>query len=198
MTGRIICLLGKSRAGKDTFAGLLEHELYFPLVARIKFAAPMKYALEYLYDLEDGALEDQEVRKSKVPGLDVTYLDLMVAAYHNWRAVDPYIVLRKTLRRIETCLAEGYTVILTDLRSPEEALELNRIAHKCPLHLGILSRAEAANVTSDESLPDNISTLMAMAHTTQVVNNNKDIEYLAVQAKTFINRVFLYERKNAS
>jgi hypothetical protein len=198
MTGRIICLLGKSRAGKDTFAGLLEKELYTPLVTRPKFAAPMKTVLEYLYDLPENSLEDQEVRKSKVPGLDKTYLDIMVAAYHNWRAVDPYIVLRKTLKTIKDKLTNGYTVILTDLRSPEEALEINKLSHQYPLHLGIVSRAEAVGMPSDESLPDNISTLMSNAHTTQVVNNNKDLAYLESQAKTFINRVFLYERKTAS
>lgn len=191
MTGRIICLLGKSRAGKDSFASLLAEGTHN--VSRPKFSEPMKHCLEYLYDLPPGALEDPEVRGSKVPGLDKTYLDVMVGAYYSWRQTDPYIVLRKVLKHIERLLELGDTVILTDLRSPEEALEIKKLSQRYPLHLAILHRKEAIARPSDESLTENISALMGCARCIQVVDNNLDLEHLQKQANIFKHRIYLNE-----
>lgn len=144
----IICIVGKSRSGKDTLAKYLEGR-------KLKFADPAKRMLEQWYGLLPGDMEKPEVRDRLVPGsTTTTYLDILVKSYHFWLSVDPLAPKYPTIREIEKTLVAGTPVILTDVRMPQEVeYILDRLY--CPLYVIRINRPGCPDVSSDESLEDN-------------------------------------------
>lgn len=171
----IICILGKSRAGKDTLASFLTG-------SKIKFAGIAKRTFEQWYGLNKGDLERSEVRNAQVPDLDgVTYLDIMVRAYHAWRAIDPYLTIRPTIKQIQAELGADKPVIITDVRSPEELTSLLKLP--CPLFAVYIRRDGCPEVTSDEHLEANWQRLVSEADEVFSIVNSGNLDILKAKAR---------------
>lgn len=146
----IICIVGKSRSGKDTLAKYLEGR-------KLKFADPAKRVLEQWYGMPEGYMELPEVRDRLVPNGGITYLQVLVEMYHFWQRVDPLAPKYPTIREMHRSLADDIPVILTDVRMPQEiavVLDLNY-----PLYAIRVNRPGCPDVSSDESLEDNWESL---------------------------------------
>lgn len=150
----IICIVGKSRSGKDTLASYLEGKL-------LRFSAPAKRMVEQWYGLNEGDMELTEVRDRLVPGGDITYLQVLIEMYHFWRRVDPLAPKYPTIREIKKTLAEGTPVIINDIRMPQEVEVVVNLG--CPVYAIRVNRPGCPDVSSDESLEDNWESLSICA-----------------------------------
>lgn len=116
MMKNILIITGKSDAGKDTIATILQ-EINGEIV-NVKFSYPMKKMLAYVYSVDVGQFEDKERRMEKVPGEDFTYADLMTRAFKHFRAIDDKMMIRKVIHNVEKNVSTG--VVITDMRTPSE------------------------------------------------------------------------------
>lgn len=111
-----IVILGYSNAGKDTTAQAIAKRL--PNVVNRKFSQPMKDALEMLYELPKGFLEDRHNRGRFIAHLGITYHELMIRCWKYWNLCDPMMGKHKV---INEAIAHDGVNIFTDIRSIPEA-----------------------------------------------------------------------------
>ncbi|MFB2876880.1 hypothetical protein [Floridanema aerugineum] len=183
----IIVILGNSGAGKDTVTEVLKAEVGNCIVH--KWSAPMKRMLEYAYDLPTGSLEDREIRSQEVPDMPgVTYLDLMVRCFEFFPKIDPLMMIRKVFRAIQSDVKnKGKIVISNDLRNPLEAEAIANLAIYYPLHIIRVERKGCKGLKSDKFLKTNYQTLLKVAKTAHIVNNNGTLNDLKQATKMLIN-----------
>jgi hypothetical protein len=105
--------MGYSGAGKDTLCREMQKLIR---AANVKWSRPMKDMFEMVYDLPAGFLDDPEKRLEKLPGTDISYLDVMVKAFEFFPQIDPHMMTRKVTKLIKQMLMSR-TVILTDTRN---------------------------------------------------------------------------------
>ena len=183
----IICIVGKSRSGKDTLANYLEGR-------KLKFADPAKRMLESWYGLLPGDMEKPEVRDRLVPSsTTTTYLDILIKSYHFWLSVDPLAPKYPTIREIEKTLAEGTPVILTDVRMTQEVQYVVDLPY--PLYAIRVNRPGCPDVSSDESLEDNWESLSIAANAYFEFDNTGSIADLvdcAMELQADINNDLYY------
>lgn len=111
----IYVINGFSSAGKDTAA------LAFSDAKTIKFAAPGKRALEFMYGLEPGFLDNRDKRNRVAPfSGGKTYLEVLIQFLkHKDKLVGPDLFPAQVrLEMIKALAASDITI--TDMRSPEE------------------------------------------------------------------------------
>lgn len=194
----IISIHGYSRSGKDTLASYLKG-------AKIKFSAPMKRAFESWYGLAPMALEDPVVRASEVPGrTGVTYLGVMIKAYHAWQDIDPLLTTRPTIRKIKRCLEQNQPVILTDLRLPVEVSEVIALAY--PIATVGVFRLASTYETSDRHWKFNVKRLKEAGALYTGIDNNGSLDDLKKAAQgvetlvkdSIVNKSSFSEVLNAS
>lgn len=162
----IICIVGKSRSGKDTLAKYLEGKL-------LRFSAPAKRMLESWYGLNAGDMELTAVRESLIPGGDITYLQVLIEMYHFWLKVDPLAPKYPTIREIEKTLAEGTPVIINDIRMPQEVEVVVNLGY--PIYAVRVNRPGVPDVSSDASLEDNWESLSIVSENYYELDNTGTI-----------------------
>jgi hypothetical protein len=192
---KIIVVLGVSRAGKDTVASIIQNHIPIKL---IKFSATMKRMMEYAYCLPDGALEQDCYRNTVVPHLHqqgTTYLDLMVKSFTHMREIDPYIMFPRTEYEINKALKDGFSVCLTDIRSPQEVDLILGLAKNFELDLLYVNRPGIEPLESDKHLSENYLTLSGEAQRTIQFNNTGDITHLESQVLHYLE-VYLGVKTN--
>lgn len=180
----IICVVGKSRSGKDTLAKYLEGRV-------LKFASPAKRVIEQWYGLDKGDMELPEVRDRFVPSGDITYLQVLIEMYHFWLKVDPLAPKYPTIREIEKTLAEGTPVILTDARMPQEVAFVVNLGY--PIYAIRVNRPGCPDVSSDVSLEDNWESLSIGANAYFEFDNTgaiADLVDFAVELQSDITQDF--------
>lgn len=188
MTFRIVNILGVSRSGKDTLRGYLEAEC--KSLVSLKFSYPMKRFCEDLYGLGWGALEDPDVRSSKVPGHPegITFLEWMVRSAKHFRAVDPNIMVTPTLRDANAVLDSGRSVVFTDCRFQNEleaiwALAAERDLKILSIHVtrsGVVPQASDSEVLKLVAASQTMARLLGHGDLTL---ENKDLDTLKDYAK---------------
>lgn len=178
-TPKILVIMGYSRVGKDSTAKELQAIAKSPLV-NVKFSQPMKAVLEYLYELPSGSLNDNQYRQRVIPGSSdgTTFLDVMVRSFDSFRSLDKNIMLHRTEPRIESELAQGNSVLLTDLRTHEEAQLVARLASQYPLHLLRIYRLSVTPKESDRYVDELQSYLNSYANRTTEIWNNRSLPEL--------------------
>lgn len=185
-TQQLLVILGVSRSGKDTLAKIA---LSVSPGTNVKFSAPMKRVYEYLYDLPEGSLDDDQTRFLEVPGLPgVTYLDIMIRAFKTWPQVDPYLCIRKTRKTIDSALSQGLSVVFTDIRNPAEVETLKDVIRNTdvPLRVIRLDRETAKEKASDVHLETSFRELSNLAITTGTLSNNGSVEDLERAYRSFL------------
>lgn len=185
---KVLVILGYSRVGKDTAAKEFLRVAKNPLV-NTKFSGPMKVVLEYLYSLPPGALNKDYYRDLEVPGLKdgTTYLDLMVKSFDSFRGLDKNIMLHRTGPDIRLDLDYHKSVMLTDLRTQEEADLVARLASRNPIYLLRLYRDGSKPKDSDRYV-DDLETYLAPYCQRRTAIWNRDLpdflRFLAGYAET--------------
>jgi hypothetical protein len=139
-----IIVLGNSNSGKDTVFSLLSDRFD---VANFKFSSPMKAALEMLYTLPKGALEDKAFRNTLVPHLGVTWNDLMIKCWEHWNQVDPWMGKQKV---IKDAIWVEHLPVFTDIRHIMEFAKVRHSFNPLVIHL---VRDEAEAKPSDVNVP---------------------------------------------
>jgi hypothetical protein len=121
MTKPIIYVFaGYSGAGKDTCAFLL------PNTRNVKFNAPGKRALEQIYGLQRGYLDDRGLRQNIAPHSGgKTYLQVLIDfCEHKDLLVGPKLFPAQVAVTIKETLENGQDVAVTDMRCREELYAL--------------------------------------------------------------------------
>lgn len=112
----IFGLTGRARSGKDT-AALALRPLGF---VRVAFADPMRDMLRAI-GLRDEDMEG-DAKERPVPHLGLSYRRLAQTLGTEWgRALDPDLWIKVARSRIERVIAEGRSVVVTDIRFDNEA-----------------------------------------------------------------------------
>jgi hypothetical protein len=125
----IVNVMGYSGAGKDTYSSALVDQLTRRGIDStiLKWSAPMKYMLAWVYDIEMTQLEDKAFRLQELPHLPgVTWGELMVRTFEYFPQVDPLMMQQKVSKQIDEAWDNGQVVILNDTRNRPEAEYLKR------------------------------------------------------------------------
>lgn len=112
---KIISIFGYSNAGKGTVAAMLC--MLDDRFHHSKFARPMKVELERQYGLSEGMLEHRSM-KGQLCEPGVTYLDKMVALYHQRSRY--HMLPRSTNRLVSHCMLYGLIPVFDDCRNLRE------------------------------------------------------------------------------
>lgn len=114
---RLIGLTGPARSGKDTTAEILVREAGF---VRIAFADPLR---DFVRRLLGYTPEDLETRKEDPTEFGPSPREMMQTLGTEWgrETISPELWLRVARREIEANLAAGRSVVLSDVRFPNEA-----------------------------------------------------------------------------
>lgn len=186
---KVLVILGYSRVGKDTAAKELLKLAVNPLV-NTKFSKPMKVVLEYLYSLPPGALNRDYYRNLEVPSMTdgTTYLDLMVKSFDVFRGLDKNIMLHLTGPDIRLDLDYHKSVMLTDLRTHEEADLVARLASRNPVYLLRIHRPGVTPKESDRYVDELESYLAPHCQRRTAIWNDQELtkfqKLLGVYAQT--------------
>lgn len=145
---RVFVLMGYSGAGKDT---LCQQLLRIIDGINLKWSRPMKDMLEAHYGLPKGFLEDRMKRLEPVPGHPdgISWLDLMIRAFHYIPMVDPLIYIRKVRQQALEALEVGQEVIFTDTRNYTELEVIQELSEKYLIVPVWISRSGASPKDSD-------------------------------------------------
>jgi len=156
MKGQVVCVVGKTRSGKDSIAKVILKELG-DRAALIKFADPCKRYVEEVYNLPHGAMELEEYRQSLIPGTNKTFLDLLKHSFSAYDSVDAMFWKHKTFRDITDAILFDKIVILSDIRHPSEANFVTQLS--CPVTLVRVDRDGCELIEPDKHLKANWSML---------------------------------------
>lgn len=184
----IIAVLGYSDSGKDSVATMLNKVLG---ARNIKWSAPMKHMLEYVYNLPEGILEDKTFRSTLVPGHpdSITWSELMVRCFEYFPKIDPHMMLQRVRLDIKTCLQNSTPVVLTDTRNLTEVHHICQLSAITPLYTVALSRDEAKMKPSDRGLNRNLSELVTFSRMSFHINNNGSLEDLQATVNKLITKI---------
>lgn len=111
-----LCLCGLSGAGKDTVGDHLERAHGF---RRVAIADPLKRHVQQLFDLSEEQLWGEQ-RNTRHARLGRTPRELYQAFGDMCRGLDPEIWIRLWCEAVCTALADGHSVVCTDLRTLPE------------------------------------------------------------------------------
>lgn len=111
-----LCLCGLSGAGKDTVGDYLERAHGFH---RVAIADPLKRHVQQLFDLSDDQLWGEQ-RNTPHARLGRTPRELYQVFGDMCRNLDPEIWIRLWCDAVGTALANGHSVVCTDLRTLPE------------------------------------------------------------------------------
>jgi hypothetical protein len=120
MTNTIYVFSGYSGAGKDTAAAAVPNSI------NIKFSAPAKRALEKIYTLPEGFLDDRELRQQIAPHSGMrTYLEVLIDFWkHRDQLVGADFFPQQVKEQALAVLGSGQDVTITDLRNWNESAVL--------------------------------------------------------------------------
>lgn len=184
---KLYVVFGLSGAGKDTVYELLRDELGSENCVNVKFSGLMKCTFEEWYGVPAGSFDDREFRERFVPGRNVTYLDVMVKAYHAWDEIDPALTVRPTERLIRQHLESGVNVVVTDCRKHTEAESLVAVGYEYGVEVVyVYGRVGEMRKSSDmlmEELRDRVVCVTDIQTHLELVNTG-DIRHLIKQMKT--------------
>ena len=115
MKPKIYVFSGYSGAGKDSAASVLTANV-------VKFASPGKRALEFIYHLPSGFMDDRVARQQIAPHSDgKTYLEVLIEFWkHRDLLVGDQLFGEQTKAEILGCLLSGRDVTVTDMRNRNE------------------------------------------------------------------------------
>ena len=115
MKSKIHVFSGYSGAGKDSAASMLTAKV-------VKFASPGKKALEFIYHLPSGFMDDRVARQQIAPHSDgKTYLEVLIEFWrHRNLVVGDTLFGEQTKAYILGCLELGQDVAVTDMRNRNE------------------------------------------------------------------------------
>ena len=144
-----VVLMGVSGAGKDTIFSALNA---CTKMVNIKFAAPMKRMMEYVYSLPPCSLEERDLRTYRIPGHPdgITYGEMMVRCYKYFPAIDPMMMVRKVWLEAADAVKDS-PVVFTDIRNHEEVKAVLEL--QVPIYLAKVIRPGAFPKDSDLKLP---------------------------------------------
>lgn len=118
---KLLHLVGNSGSGKDTVASIISSNTEAP-VEVIKFSRGFKGCLEHLYNLPEYSLDYPETKAQKVPGMELTFLEVLILGWSDsQKTIFGQVWLSYAANKIQTALDKGHIVILTDLRQEYEA-----------------------------------------------------------------------------
>lgn len=192
---KILCVIGKSGAGKDTLASaIIDMTEGKKRYGVHKFAAPGKRLFEKLYSLEEGFMDDRVRRLQICPGGETSYLQRFIFWFHNQSNIfPPGLFLKLAMKALHKDLSVLDTIIFTDLRTPQEAKQLTEFCVKYNVELTtvLLVSPGSEHQTSDMHLDLNLSILTRSAKSKPpiVLINDKSIPiyYITKQLISQIN-----------
>ena len=156
-TKRIILISGYARSGKDSLANALEKELAHLEPVRVKFADPLKRAVQLvLNDLGlghiDAFTEDEELKKILRP--------LMVEVGKCARTIDKDVFVRAAWRDISDLFQNGKSVaIVPDLRYSNEIERFKEWAYVTDVTINHLRICRMGNEAANEEELQSICSL---------------------------------------
>lgn len=115
-SSRYLCLCGLSGAGKDTVGDHLERAHGF---RRVAIADPLKWHVQRLFGLRHDQLWGDQ-RNTPDARLHRTPRELYQAFGDMCRSLDPEIWIRLWCEAVREALADGHSVVCTDLRTLPE------------------------------------------------------------------------------
>lgn len=112
----VYVFMGNSGAGKDTAASVLDSAKV------VKFAAPGKRTIEFIYGLSFGYLDDRDLRLNIAPHSgNRTYLQVLIDFWkHRDIVLGPDLYGKQTQVEIVDCLLQGRDVVINDMRNYNE------------------------------------------------------------------------------
>lgn len=178
----IIGLTGKKQSGKTTAAD------YFVLIHGCReesFAAPLKQMAQILLGTDAGYFGSDEVKKiSVIPEWGVTGRQLLqIMGTELFRNELPKHLPQlqgvwvKRLQRILSSIGPNETVVVPDVRFPDEAEMIRKLGGKI---VKIVAKSNAASSTDDHESENQV---IEYDH---IITNNKDTEFF-VQLDCLIN-----------
>lgn len=178
---RVFVVMGYSGAGKDT---LCQQLLRIIDGVNLKWSRPMKDMLEAHYNLPLGFLDDRMKRLEPVPNHPdgISWLDLMIRAFHHLPAIDPLICVRKVKQQAIEALKAGKEVVFTDTRNHTELEVIQEISQDYLVVPVWISRPGVCPKESDCHQLE-IYRLLSEKHQGHMVNNNGTIWALEEIAK---------------
>lgn len=170
----LICLVGRRRSGKDTFAQYFVDTLGYRAMA---LAEIPKRETSKVYGLPTSLLwwEDNKDRAHHADPTK-TYRDLLIEYANARRAVDPDVWVNLLLEEIKPRLARGENVIVTDVRFPNEAELLHAAG-------GILIKIERPIVPVFCDLADNSVDAIDSGLLHRTIVNNRGVNDLWCEAR---------------
>jgi hypothetical protein len=137
---KLIGILGKAGAGKDTVRGILEAEHAYTGLA---FADPMREMLQRLFDvakLPDQYRTSRTLKETPLPELQISYRQMMQKLGTEWgRSLKEDLWVRLAKSRVEADSSKNYCI--SDVRFKNEAAWIKNQG-------GVLWRVERPNVDS--------------------------------------------------
>jgi energy-coupling factor transporter ATP-binding protein EcfA2 len=112
----VIGIVGPAGSGKSTLAKYVARQYKS---VRLSFATPLKRAVEEIFGLLRGALDDQDVKASIEPITGMTYRELLVSFGTEGRKLNPELWVKLLLQQIKQ--NEWKVVVIDDVRHANEA-----------------------------------------------------------------------------
>lgn len=146
----LFLVVGNSGSGKDTVADVL------PAI-NVKFAAPGKRALEQIYGLTSGFLDDRALRQQVAPHSGgKTYLDVLIDLWeHRSKIIGPDLFPQQVAKKIGGYLENSLNVVVTDLRSKEEL----QVIYDAGATIVVIQLNGGTPLKSDNYLPEALRAL---------------------------------------
>lgn len=188
----IVVFHGLSGVGKDTATReVMRYEGFMYEADIIKFSRPMKMALANLLGVEVSKLEDRDYRNTKLPGLGVTPLDLMIRSFEFLPMLHPELMvynIRQSLERlIEDSKYQDHVLVFNDVRLPKEVTLIQEAMERHSyqlLHVDI-QRPGVEPMPSDTHYHGVSEALSYMAHRRFTLYNNWEVQ----QVHSKVNRI---------
>lgn len=125
---RIIGLVGRAGAGKDTVAGYLEARHSWE---RVGFADPILHmvcALMQDADADFAYAVEPSMKEQPMPTIGISYRRIAQTLGTDWgRRLDPDLWVRLAEYRARRCIEVGLSVAISDVRFPNEADMVRRM-----------------------------------------------------------------------
>lgn len=192
---RIYVLSGVSGAGKDMLAKYLME--FDNDVVLVQWSAIAKRTYERWYNIPKGSLDDREFRLRQIPGMDKTYLQVLIDAYHAWNDIDPRLTIRPTLRVINRLLKDGKDVVITDTRKKEEADDLVELVNRSRVielfNVHVFGREGEAALSSDDNLDYNLRKLRECSSSDLSFVNSAGVDKVANFATELLLKGYWYD-----
>jgi energy-coupling factor transporter ATP-binding protein EcfA2 len=149
----IVHLCGPSGSGKDTVALMIQEILSSKGIGskNIKFSRSFKSCLEHLYGLEEYSLDGMEGKNKIVPGLGITFLDVLKLGWtDSQQTIFGKIWLNVAQLKIQAALDKGEWVLFTDIRQQYEANLIGSNPEWLAKYIGIEIQGRGQNLYTDE------------------------------------------------